>query len=455
MPRLRLRHHTTRHAAGVLLACTVAAGIVGAGFGAGVAGAVTTVVSDDAGPEAPWIGLIGDSTLSGVRWYDDYGALEEFNFVFDAESCRRTIETSCWSREQYRAENAIGALRRLSGEWGDVLVMMSGYNDSNAGFGEAVDAIVAEARRQEIPTVMWLTLRTASVSYEEPLHRANGETYLDANATLREKADHYDGYLQLADWATHSAEREDWFEGDGVHLTRAGVDGVTSFIADQAGRVLDNEVVTPTTPSWDPLRDGDTGARVEALQTSLIAAGYTEVGEVDGVFGSLTADAVRELQRDHDLDMTGVADARTAVELGLYDGPAVIADEEPVVPAATTTSPRDAALRTAVLARLDGARADVSATDGDTSLPLVGGVVGGFAATGIALLGVSVVRDRRRARLDEQALSREADELDRYDGYVEYVEYDTGTDAAPHDPVPVGVDDDDPTVELPTADVAG
>ena len=80
-----------------------------------------TVYFDDAGG-APHISLVGDSTLTGVRWYDDYGALERFNFVFSAESCRRTIERSCISREGYRSENVIDAMRTLDGELGDLLV---------------------------------------------------------------------------------------------------------------------------------------------------------------------------------------------------------------------------------------------------------------------------------------------------------------------------------------------
>ena len=86
-------------------------------------------VTFDGAADAPHISLIGDSTLAGVRWYADYGALERFNFVFSAESCRRTIEQSCISREGYRSANVIAAMRALDGELGEVLVVMSGYND--------------------------------------------------------------------------------------------------------------------------------------------------------------------------------------------------------------------------------------------------------------------------------------------------------------------------------------
>ena len=149
-----------------------------------------------------------------------YGDLRRFNFVFDAESCRRTIEQSCWSREDFRPDTTVRAVQRLAGQLGDVLVVMSGYNDSSDTFDDAVDAVVAEAQRQAIPHVIWLTLRTADVSYQDPQERASSDGYREDNRTLYEKAEQLGGYLQIADWATYSEDRSDWFFGDGVHLTR-------------------------------------------------------------------------------------------------------------------------------------------------------------------------------------------------------------------------------------------
>ena len=59
-------------------------------------------------------------------------------------------------------------MRRLSGQLGSVLVLMAGYDDAGSGFASAVDAVMAEAARQGIPHVIWLTLRTADVSYVGP-----------------------------------------------------------------------------------------------------------------------------------------------------------------------------------------------------------------------------------------------------------------------------------------------
>lgn len=306
-----------------------------------VAGTPTVVVAHDvettqqasvrheAGDGAPDVGLIGDSTLSGVRWFGDYGELERFNFVFDAESCRRTVERSCWSREQYRPRNALTALYDEAGDWGDVLVMMSGYNDSADGFAGGVLEIVDEARRQGIGTVVWLSLRTKGVDYEEPLHLANGSTYRDANRSLYELADDLGGYLQIADWATYSADSPEWFEADGAHLAEEGAQALTDFLADQIDVVLSGGTITPDPPPWEEVREGDEGDEVVDVQQALIATGSAADVIADGVYGPQTVDAVTAFQRTAGLEPTGAVDDATAEALGLHAPP----------PAAMTTVP--------------------------------------------------------------------------------------------------------------------
>jgi lysophospholipase L1-like esterase len=281
------------------------------------ANAETPEVRHHAGPAARSIGLIGDSTLAGVRWYDRYGPLARFNFLLDAESCRRTIETSCWSREQYRATNAMDALRAHAGDWGDALVMMTGYNDPNRGFRDAVEAILDEAERQGIGAVVWLSLRTKGVDYEEPLHQANGSTYRDANRALYEVAAESGGSLHVADWASHSADRPDWFERDGVHLSPAGAAAASEFIAEQLDALFAGRPVTPHPMPWEEVRPGDTGRAVDLVQMELLRRGFDSVGFADGVYGDQTAWAVAELQRSLGLDETGIVDEDTAVAIGL------------------------------------------------------------------------------------------------------------------------------------------
>ncbi len=382
--RLRLR------ARAAILGVVACVGIV---TFAGHASAATTVYYDDAGPDAASIGIVGDSTLSGVRWYDTYGDLERYNFVFDAESCRRTIETSCWSREDYRAENAYGALQRLSGEWGDVLFVMMGYNDSRYMFDDAVDSVVAEARSQDIPHVVWLSLRTSGVSYEEPMHQANGNSYRESNRDLYQKADEYDGYLQIADWSSYSAGHDEWFEYDGVHLTIDGVRAITTFLANTADKVLAGQDVTPANPLWVTLETGDSGNTIAEAQEALLDAGVNSVGGADGVYGQQTAAAVSEFQEEQGLTVNGAVDAQTAAALGLHELAESEKPAEPVQePAATTPAEPEVAVEAPAgvqVASVDTSTVDDSGGSRSTAL---------LAVIPVALLALAVFNGRRRGQ---------------------------------------------------------
>jgi peptidoglycan hydrolase-like protein with peptidoglycan-binding domain len=290
-----------------------------------------TVRFDGAG-NAPHISLIGDSTLTGVRWYADYGELRRFNFVLSAESCRRTIELSCISREGYRSANVISAMRTLDGELGDVLVVMSGYNDPVVTIDEAIAAVVDEARGQRVDTVVWLTLRTSDdVNYSDPQEQSSINTFREYNEQLVEAAGASDGFLQIADWATYSNGAWAWFESDGVHLTPQGVDALTAFIAGTVQRVLAGENVSPAEAPWTVLVPGAEGESVSAVQEALMDAGVEVPGGADGVYGNDTMAAVAEYQQANDLQVTGAVDMATARALGVYE-------DAPDQPVATGTA---------------------------------------------------------------------------------------------------------------------
>ncbi len=285
-----------------------------------------TVRSD--GPDgAPHISLIGDSTLTAVRWYADYGPLVQYDFVLSAESCRRTIEQSCISREGYRSANVVSAMRTLDGELGEVLVVMSGYNDPLWTIDEAIAEVVAEGRRQGVGHVVWLTLRTSpDVDYSDPQEQSSINTFREYNAQLVEAAAASDGFLQVADWATYSSGAAGWFEGDGVHLTPSGVDALTAFLAGTVGRVLAGEDVSPAAAPWTVLVPGADGAPVVDVQEALLSNGIDLPGGADGAYGNDTMAAVAAFQRTVDgLQVTGAVDIATARALGVIgesaDGP--------------------------------------------------------------------------------------------------------------------------------------
>src|SRR6056297_695521 len=314
-PRTRWRPRALARALAVAVGCLA----VTLTIAPGTAPADQTIRLDRDG--APSISLIGDSTLTGVRWYADYGALTRFDLVFSAESCRRTYEQSCISQEGYRSANVIEAMRTLDGELGQVLVVMSGYNDPGDTIDEAIDGVVDEARRQGVEHVVWLTLRTSDdVVYSDPQEQSSIETFRRYNEQLVAAADASDGYLQVADWATWSNGASSWFETDGIHLTPSGVDALTSFIAATVDRVLAGEDVSPSAVAWTVLVPGDRGDAVDRVQAALVEAGIDLPGGIDGVYGNATMAAVAAYQRAQDeLQVTGAVDLATARSLGVVD----------------------------------------------------------------------------------------------------------------------------------------
>jgi Putative peptidoglycan binding domain len=320
---------------GAVIVSVVAAGTLV--FGGSPGRADQTVYFDDAG-NAPDIGLIGDSTLTGVRWYGDYGALRRFNFVFSAESCRRTIEASCISREGYRPANVISAMQSLNGDLGEVLVVMSGYNDPVWTIDEAIAGVVDEARDQGLAHVVWLSLRTSDdVDYSDPQEQSSINTFRDYNEQLFAAAEASDGYLQVADWATYSNGASAWFEADGVHLTSRGVDAITTFIAGTVEQVLAGQNVSPAAAPWTVLVPGAEGEVVTAVQDALIAADIDLPGGADGVYGNDTMIAVAEYQRaNEELQDTGAVDMSTAQALGVIEDPDAIDDATTTTTTATT-----------------------------------------------------------------------------------------------------------------------
>lgn len=76
-----------------------------------------------------------------------------------------------------------------------------------------------------------------------------------------------------------------------------------------------------TTPSTTPtstslIRKGASGQQVRDLQTKLNSQGYYKYN-IDGIFGSITEQAVRQFQAAHNLSVDGIVGPRTAKALSL------------------------------------------------------------------------------------------------------------------------------------------
>ena len=363
------------------------------------------VVFDGAGGAAQ-VSLIGDSTLAGVRWYADYGSLERFNFVLNAESCRRTVELSCISREGYRSSNVLATMRSLNGQLGEVAVIMSGYNDPIDTIDEAIAAVTDEARSQGVDHVVWLTLRTsADVDYSDPQEQSSINTFREYNEQLFTAAEASDGFLQIADWATYSLGSTAWFEFDGVHLSRSGVDALTTFLAGSIEQVLAGTNISPAAAPWTVLVPGAEGEQVAAVQQAILDVGIDVPGGADGVFGYDTMASVAEYQRQAgDLQVTGAVDVATARTLGVYDDAQeddVVAAEIPVDELAVVVSNVVEQTTPPSMVRFVG-----TVSDGGGALTWLGRglVVVAVLALLVALRRRHVVNMRRERRMQRQGL---------------------------------------------------
>jgi hypothetical protein len=191
-----------------------------------LAGAALEIASPPAAGAATKtrVTVVGDSTLLGMR--ADGAALIRagYDLNLQAASCRRLIEVSC--DIPFRPPNTIDVLRAQVGQLGSVLVVMAGYDDY--AIADGIDTIVAEARRQGLVRVVWLTYME-DVSYTG----LGGQTYADVfrahNRVLRDKAA-AESLLAVADWNAHADPHPEWFSSDGIHLSGAGSVALGAYI---------------------------------------------------------------------------------------------------------------------------------------------------------------------------------------------------------------------------------
>ena len=191
--------------------------------------------------------LIGDSVLNGLaQSYSSAGRAAlaaRHSFILDTAGCRRLITTSCRIPPAPAPTNAITVLRGRAGQYDRALVVAAGYDDpptGEFGIGAAVDVMLAEAHRQGIEYVVWLTYREAGGA-------GNAARFRQSNDVLRSRQD---PGLILADWATLSAGMpSSWFSADGIHLGPQAAAAMGELIGD----TLDQVPVVPvrcTTGVW-------------------------------------------------------------------------------------------------------------------------------------------------------------------------------------------------------------
>lgn len=198
-----------------------------------VVGSSSSVAAATPPADAPAVSLIGDSTMAGMAWNSTTGndprdiVGNSYRLTFDAESCRRLVVGSCRGRFGFVPTSVLPLMRTtLKGRLGEAMVVMAGYDD--ASITNAVDQVMAEAEAQGVTRVFWLTYRT-NTAYMLPGGLPAQFLYSSHNNELAAAAQRHPS-LRILDWDGFTANRSNWFAGDGIHLNIDGAIGLATFI---------------------------------------------------------------------------------------------------------------------------------------------------------------------------------------------------------------------------------
>jgi hypothetical protein len=137
--------------------------------------------------------------------------------LFATQTCQRLVSPGC--RPSARL-STLDLLRKHAGEFTDVVVIGTGYNDRiGPDFKAAVAAITAEAQAQGVD-VLW-------VNYREVRHvRGKAEV-------MNEQLARFDGTidnLHVVDWNAFSAAADGWFRPDRLHLIGPGAEKLAALL---------------------------------------------------------------------------------------------------------------------------------------------------------------------------------------------------------------------------------
>jgi hypothetical protein len=208
--------------------------------------AIAAATTTTAPPRAkPRVLLIGDSTLLAIDHYDAYRALQGFDYVYDAKSCRTLGIPSCGKRPL--PPNAVEAINHADGNFDDV-VIMAGYDEWWTSFPQSFDEVVAAARAKGARRIIWLTYREG-VPYKLLTGERADEAFIKNNQTLRDKvASGKFPDVVLAKWYPHTPLHIGWLTEDGIHLTVKGALGLADYISRWVAHAEGLPCPVPATP---------------------------------------------------------------------------------------------------------------------------------------------------------------------------------------------------------------
>ena len=182
--------------------------------------------------------LLGDSTMAGLRWFEDgTKSLQGFTYTLDAESCRRISAWSCFGREKRTPKNVVTVLKSTT-ETFDVVVLMAGYDSSVNKIGDEYKDLIEVVRAKNLKMIV--------LTYKESLYfpasgsRGKRSVYAEFNAVVRDMVARDAQHFALADWNAYSAGQKSWFRPDGIHLNIDGTLALGAFISTAIAENTDN-----------------------------------------------------------------------------------------------------------------------------------------------------------------------------------------------------------------------
>jgi hypothetical protein len=175
--------------------------------------------------------VVSDSAWLGIHFYGTIDAVQGFDHTLALASCRRRVVTSCRNYDGFVPVTLLDVLQ-ANGDRYSTLVVATGYNDGDARFADEYATIVATARSLGYRRVVWLTLRSAGVTYESPDDAGFAAVFERNNATLAALATAGGTpEVVIADWATYARDRPEWFAPDGIHLRRTGTYAASDYLS--------------------------------------------------------------------------------------------------------------------------------------------------------------------------------------------------------------------------------
>jgi hypothetical protein len=155
--------------------------------------------------------VLGDSVFHSFHHIDSARRLMNAQqpTLFATQTCQRLVSPGCRPAAKL---SSLDLLRKFAGQFTDVVVIGTGYNDRiGPDFKAAVAAITTEAQVQGVD-VLW-------VNYREVRHvRGKAEVMNEQLVRFDRKIDN----LHVVDWNAFSAEAEGWFRPDRLHLIGPG-----------------------------------------------------------------------------------------------------------------------------------------------------------------------------------------------------------------------------------------